>query len=169
MKRLVILVIYVVVGLAATAQEQTPKYEVFGGYSAFFPDVFDARQAIHGWNASIGGNFNSWLGLKLDLSGHYRSFSGTRLMVHNYMLGPQFSYRAKHLTPFAHALFGGSNISGSGGANGFAMALGGGVDWNLNRNFGIRVAQADYLRTHFGGEWQQDTRVSTGVVLRWGE
>jgi hypothetical protein len=48
----------------------------------------------------------------------------------------------------------------------FTMAFGGGLDYNLNRKFAVRVGQFDYLPTRFGGETQNNFRYSAGVVVR---
>lgn len=116
--------------LSAMAQEH-PKAEVFGGYSYFRAD---GGANLHGWNASVSGNLNSWFGLVADFSGHYDSSSSRSELrfptfpfpgipgsppvsisvnsdtsVHTFLAGPRFSYRKKErITPFAHALFGAS-------------------------------------------------------------
>jgi hypothetical protein len=62
------------------------------------------------------------------------------------------------------------------------MAFGGGVDAKLNSRFGLRVVQVDYLPSRFGGQtealfgtvgplitsWQNNLRVSTGIVVKFG-
>ncbi len=59
---------------------------------------------------------------------------------------------------------------GSASENAFAMALGGGLDWNATPHIGIRLVQAEYLMTMFNdgaNNRQNNARVSAGVVLRW--
>jgi hypothetical protein len=117
--------------ISAMAQEY-PKAEVFGGYSYFRAD---GGSDLHGWNASVSGNLNSWFGLVADFSGHYDSSSSrtelrfppfpgfpeipnfppvsilvnSNTSVYTFLAGPRFSYRKKErITPFAHALFGAS-------------------------------------------------------------
>jgi len=53
----------------ASAQETTPKADIFGGYSLLHTGGFVGDNAS-GWNASITGNLNRWFGLTADLSGH---------------------------------------------------------------------------------------------------
>jgi opacity protein-like surface antigen len=89
-----------------------------------------------------------------------------------YLFGPKVSMRRGPVTPFAQALFGGAHLSGGGiSSNGFAMTLGGGVDWNATPHIAIRLVQAEYLMTRFseidGNNQQNNARISTGVVFRW--
>ena len=51
--------------------------------------------------------------------------------------------------------------------NAFAMALGGGLDYNATSHIGIRLVQAEYLMTRFASETQNNARISAGVVFRW--
>lgn len=101
--------------------QSTPKVELFGGYSYLRADGDgDPSANLHGWNASIAGNMNNWLGLVADFSGHYGSeslsfvlgpvdFFQTRAddSTHAFLFGPRVSYR-KHnkVTPFVHTLIG---------------------------------------------------------------
>ena len=108
------------------------------------------------------------------------------LHTHNFLFGPQIGYRSGKIRPFAHALFGISagslNAEGPGvpkvevwSDNAFAMALGGGLDYKVNRLLSIRLGQFDYLRTQFdltlfepGNDAQNHFRYQTGVVLNFG-
>jgi opacity protein-like surface antigen len=80
------------------------------------------------------------------------------------------------VTPFVHALFGGvhesaSALGMSGSDSAFAMALGGGFDANINKNFAFRVVQAEYVLTKFSDgnkDRQNGVRISTGIVFRFG-
>jgi hypothetical protein len=59
------------------------------------------------------------------------------------------------------------------GENGFAMAIGGGLDVPFHRHFALRVVQADYLLTRFDSVTgspakQNSARISAGVVIRFG-
>ncbi len=133
-------------------------------------------QPIDGFNASVTENLNKWVGITEDLSGYY---SDGGVKNHALLVGPQLSFRQAHgITPFIHGLFGASYqsparqspiIEGAFGGPGvilpflpfpappglrgshasFAMAFGGGVDYNVNPRFSIRLIQADYLRDSF--------------------
>ncbi|HEV8486476.1 MAG TPA: outer membrane beta-barrel protein [Blastocatellia bacterium] len=123
---------------SAVAQE-TPKSEVFGGYSYFHSD---GGGSLHGWNGSAGVNLNKWLGVVADFSGHYGSSStsvSTAVIglpglsveasadsnIHTFLVGPQVSYRKDdRLTPFGHALLGLSRVHERGTATTTVPLLG---------------------------------------------
>jgi hypothetical protein len=177
--------------LTATAQDY-PKAEVFGGYSYFRGDE---AENLHGWGASIAGNFNKWFGVVADFSGHYgQDFlsvsdgiggfvtAESDNNIHNFLFGPRFSYRDNPTVEgFVHVLVGGSraHVSATFSTPGFstsidrsdtafATAIGGGVDAKLHRRVAWRVFQADYVLTRFDDDNQHNFRVATGLVLRLG-
>jgi hypothetical protein len=177
--------------------QETPKAELFGGYSYFRADdvfsegSFSPRLNLHGWNASIAGNFSRWLGVEGDFSGHYGSpsFSGFDIPVvdsnvHFFMGGPKIAYRPDNdaVTPFAHFLIGAARLEsadlGFGGLDfglsetALAAAIGGGVDIRISEGLAVRAIQADYLMTRFDNfgltpdERQNNLRLSFGLVVR---
>src|SRR6266850_944491 len=101
--------------------------------------------------------------------------SGTSAHLVNYLFGPKLTYRSHgRLSPFAQVLFGGERIGGSafgssGSDSSFAMAFGGGADYEMTNHVAIRLIQAEYLYTKFGGTHQNNARISAGVVYRWGK
>ena len=169
--------------LTATAQE-TPKVELFGGYSYFRTE--DDRN-LHGWNGSVAVNLNNWFGLVADVSGHYDSrtlFLGDSISFrhfnrHQVLVGPRFSFRKdRRLTPFAHALFGIARDhekitvtpffqTFEFSDTGFAMAVGGGLDVEIARRLALRIIQVDYDLTHVNFT-QHNVRASVGLVFRFG-
>jgi opacity protein-like surface antigen len=196
MKKLLVLLpgAVLLLPLSLSAQEIYPKTEVFGGYSYLRTNVSDRFAPtpggffpnqdfnLHGWNASVSGNLNSWLGLVGDISGHYDTSEAARdnlrvdSNVHLFLFGPRFSSRAsERITPFVHGLFGfgRGEFDPEGDDNEidntkFAMALGGGLDINLGDNVAIRAIQADYLMTRFGqDDNQHNARLGAGFVFRW--
>ena len=159
---------------SATAQD-TPKVELFGGYSY-------AGSGSNGFDASIAANVNEWFGLVGDVGGQYTRLDDQgfteKIRAHSFLFGPKFSVRRKRAVPFVHALFGVSKLKTETNEFGpllsfsdtsFAMALGGGVDVKVNDRLAIRVVQIDYLRTNFFGESQNKGRISAGIVLRLGK
>jgi len=176
------------VPLAAMAQPEYPKAEIFGGYSFFRanPDGIN----LHGWNASVTGNITHWFGVEGDFSGHYGSpnvFGFTVPYVdvnsHTFMAGPKLTYRAESVAPFAHFLIGAARAStGAFGASvadtALAAVVGGGIDIRLNDSLSIRAIQADYLMTRFKtgpqiffsgfDERQNNFRLSAGIVIKLG-
>ena len=170
-----VLILLLLLSLPAIAQE-TPKAEVFGGYSY-------AGGNFHGWNASVTGNVNKWFGVTADFSGHYggsidEDGFDERQRVHSYLFGPRFSARKKRVTAFAHTLAGGSRLktelTGFGQRfiftdTSFALVAGGGLDIKVNDHVAIRAIQIDYLRTGFFNETQNKGRIAFGVVFRFGK
>jgi len=147
---------------SASAADDTPKAEVFGGFSVL---SVDAQQGF-GWQASVAGNLNKNVGILADLGGHYKF----HVSSYEYLFGPQFSVRGSRTTVFAHALFGGARLQGFDSATtGFAMGFGGGLDVNATRRIGIRVFQLDWIPSRFEGGWQNRTgRIGFGVVFKSG-
>lgn len=162
---------------------QDAKTDIFGGYSLLHSGVNSAllpSQNSNGWDASATRYFNRYLGVTADFSGQYSSqdIDGitTSGRAHNFLFGPTVAYRKSKVTPFAHALFGVSHLTGSTndgsgaasvpGENSFAMALGGGVDVKASKLFDIRLGQLDYLRTQFGDSSQNHMRYAAGIVFK---
>lgn len=147
------------VTLAGFAQE-TPKPEVFGGYQF---TTLDPSWNASGWNGAATMYINRWMGVTGDFSGAYK----TGESFHTYTFGPVVSMHKGAITPFAHGLFGGAHDSFVvGGASGFAMMFGGGVDVG-RKQFAFRVGQVDWLITRFSGITNKNNaRVSTGVLYR---
>jgi outer membrane immunogenic protein len=168
-----------VLALSATAAAQnTPKIDVFLGYSYVRkngPNHFNSN----GGSLALAYNLNNFLGIVGDV-GLYRR--RPRANAGSYLFGPRFSVRRNHkITPYAQALFGGARVSGSffsgGSGNAFAMTAGGGVDANLTKSLGLRLLQVEYFLTKFqetsgrllGPNKQDNLRISTGVVFRFGK
>ena len=156
----------------AAAAQQTPKVEIFGGYSHLFGDLNDTSYNLDGVHFSAAENYNSWFGGVLDFSSHFGSNAGTNINAQSIMYGPRFTYRkSRFVTPSVHALFGA--IRGSAGFDGiskpnyrFNMGFGGEIDLRINDRVAFRLVQADYMPTHFLNLRQDNIRVSTGFVFR---
>jgi hypothetical protein len=151
----------VIVMLCGTVAFSQDRAEVFGGYQ--FTRFNPGDVNFNGWNAALtaypGGH---WLGLTADVSGVYRS----GVKVHSFLFGPTLSpNHGGSIAPFVHALFGAAHISDGGSDTAFGMALGGGLDLKVLPLISVRVGQADYFMTRFGGETQNNARISAGVVL----
>jgi opacity protein-like surface antigen len=48
------------------------------------------------------------------------------------------------------------------------MTFGGGADITLTRHVSFRAIQVEYLYTHFGGASQNNMRLESGLVWRFG-
>lgn len=105
------------------------KVEFFGGYSLnrvdFGSDTnnaisndFGKSRNFNGFNASVTGNVTKYVGLKFDVSGHYKDFDFTvpgvtnraevKASLYNILGGVQIKNNSKErkVQPFAHALAG---------------------------------------------------------------
>jgi len=98
------------------------------------------------------------------------------------LAGPKVSFRKKQGTAFVHALAGldywrlngdftldGEKQSYKGSKYGPGIAIGGGVDLNVNEKFAVRVIQADYYMARQMKRWMNNVNLSFGIVLRIGE
>jgi outer membrane protein OmpA-like peptidoglycan-associated protein len=199
MMRLAMVAVLCSVGTVAAAQEPpAPKWELYGGYSAFYPGC-DIHGLLPGgvapvtsclkWNprgvgASVTYDFNRWFGLSVDSSGQWGSGeSGVaaridRVEFFNLSAGPKITFRSRHFSPFLEALVGehrlASEVFGSDEEIGF-MA-GGGLDLDFTRHFAWRLIRADYVFSNhqFGPSSVvpatdvRGARLQTGLVLMWG-
>jgi opacity protein-like surface antigen len=182
--KLLVSLLAVVSFFGATAEAQdTPKVDIFAGYSyvRVNPSTAGARSfSLNGGNASFAYNANHWLSGVADFGAYHNGSifgTGTSGTLSTYLFGPRVSYRHfGRITPFGEVLFGvahaGVSIVGLGNSdNTFAMSLGGGVDYKLTDRFAIRPIKVDYLMTRFsetgtGGNTQNNLRASTGIVFR---
>jgi hypothetical protein len=174
-KYVVILAVLLIGALPLLAQDQTPRVEVFGGYSYVSVDTgpSTSRKGLNGWNGQLDLNLNRWLGLTGDFGGYYGSPFNVSVHDYSFLFGPTLTYRAEHVAPFLHALAGVDHVNvgtaaGSGSDTKFAWAVGGGIDLPINQRFGIRLIQADFLRTNHGNDEQNNIRLSTGLLFMFG-
>lgn len=192
-RSLVTLAGLILVGSAVSLAQNTPRMEIFGGYSyatanltstnsPFFraPTQFGQNFDMRGWSASVTENLDSWFGATQEITGDYgnprlNGFNhSTR--TYSFLTGPRFSYRRnERITPYAQALFGYGEMSMkvpsagvSNTSDSYAMALGGGIDVHLHGMFALQLVQADYYMTRFFGQTQNNLRFSTGLVIQFG-
>jgi opacity protein-like surface antigen len=180
--------------MTAFAQD-VPKGEIFGGYSYYNADISNtqaisgdtkSRINLNGWNGELTGYFNNFFGITADISGHYGSptvgSASLDTKVYNFLFGPQVAFRSERATVFGRALFGAAktkadvpNFGNVYDDTSFAWGFGGGIDIGMGRNFAIRPAQFDYIRTNtslnssFGlntDNGQNNFRYSAGIVFR---
>ena len=157
--------------VAAAAQE-TPKIELFTGYSHLFEELNTRSYNLNGVDVSAAENVNSWFGGVLDFSSSFGSNLGLNVNSQTIMYGPRIAYRkSRFVTPSVHALFGG--IRGSRGFDGisvanwrFAVGLGGEIDLRINDKVAFRLIQVDYMPTRFQDLHQDNVRASVGFVFR---
>lgn len=183
MKKIVVLLVVVFCAMMAVAQD-APKVEVFGGYQYMNVDTKGTldRLNFNGWDADVAAHFTKNFSIVGDISGVYKTEQGVDVKIYNYLFGPRISGSGK-VSPFAEALFGvghlsaGTSVSGvnaSISSNGYAMALGGGVDVSATPHVGIRLVKFDYLLNHVSStvfdttasENLNNYRIATGIVFK---
>lgn len=181
------------------AQNQTStdynKREFFAGYSenssvavsgSEANDSLTTSSPYRGWNTSVNFNLNRYLGIKTDVSGHYRSETLFALPVqikanfstHNFMGGIQIkdNKKTKRFSPFIHALGGISTNSVKISSNylsyplkdskiGFTAVIGAGIDLKVKKNISIRLIQIDYNPAFYSGFTEHRIRAGFGIVF----
>jgi hypothetical protein len=154
---------------------QAPKAEIFGGYSFLHsggdsPDGTYLGDIQKGWGAAGTWDFNRWLGLTIDVSGHYKDQAN----VYTFMAGPQVKFRTGRISPFLEALGGEVYVAPAHIDSQFTpgMMAGGGIDIEAGRHLAIRPIQADYIYTPaqdpFGRTAWGGYRLQAGLVLKLG-
>ena len=156
---------------------------------------FGNHQSLNGWNfGAEEDTLAKWFGVVVDVGGAYgtnnvdlgtaggiSSKMRTKLRFYTFTVGPQFTLRrSSKVQPFVRALIGGAWTSFSANVlennvpqfeevkdsdSGFAYGGGVGADFFFSRKIGLRVA-ADYLRTPFFSDTQNNLRGSAGLVFR---
>ncbi|MBZ5647118.1 MAG: porin family protein [Acidobacteriia bacterium] len=154
---------------AATGFAQEYKADLFGGYSYLRSDPGFSLPAgnASGWEGAFTYNWNNWLALKADVSGHYCCDQ----TMHNFLFGPQINLGHGKLKPYLHGLVGVSHGTSTGGFSDTVLgfALGGGIDVKWTERLSVRIVQADYLGTRYADATQNNFRLSAGLVYRFGK
>src|SRR3984893_1332065 len=185
--------------IPATAQDEPPpKWELFGGYSFFHPgaDVHGELPGAllplssrlesnpRGVGLSATYDFNRWFGLTLDTSTHWGSGESTLFnriddaAFSNLSLGPKFTLRPKHFSPFVEVLVGDHRLMPDAfhDVDKLGFMFGGGLDLNLSRHVALRLFRADYVMSSYRYGPPASTpstdltgvRLQAGLVFMWG-
>ncbi len=143
---------------------------------------------LQGGGADAAFTFWKGFGVAASITGAHASnyFDGFDVNKIAYMGGPHYAYTfwrgpaQPRLQIFGEALFGeahafdGAFPSRAGitaSANSFALQTGGGINLFLSRSIGLRVLQADYVRTQLPNDYsksQNDLRLAFGVNFHFG-
>jgi len=181
--RSVWVVVISALALGSSAWAQIPtRGNVFFGYSYDHTATASGDNGgLNGWNASLEGKVAPWIGMVVDVDGHYgtRSYptacaeqpcppSTADVAAHNFLFGPRVSVQVQRFRPFAEFLFGAGHISRSNGISdsdtSFVNGVGGGLDYRVAGPVSIR-GQLDWINTRFYGEGQNGVRFSTGIAV----
>jgi len=183
---------------AAQDRPAAPKWELYGGYSAFYPGcnvygllpggVLPVSSCLK-WNprgagATVTYDFNRWLGLTVDISGHWGNGESTlterieNVDFYNVSAGPKITFRTHRFSPFLEALAGEHRLTSDlfGADDEVGFMGGGGLDLNLNRHLAWRVFRADFVFSNhqFGPESivpatdVRGARLQSGLVFLFG-
>ncbi|MFZ0418186.1 MAG: OmpA family protein [Candidatus Sulfotelmatobacter sp.] len=197
--RLVVVAALCGMGTLAAAQDQSaPKWELYGGYSFFYPNanvhamlpggLVEVSSPLESNPRGLGGSltydFKRWFGLTLDGSADWHSGeSGLAMLIDdtvfsNISIGPKFTYRRRHVAPFLEALVGDQNLSPDAfhdiGKLGFMF--GGGLDFKLRKHVALRLPRVDYAMSSYrygpsattGSTDIRGLRLQAGLVFTWG-
>jgi hypothetical protein len=176
MKRVAWLIPAVLIVLSCTTAraQETPSWELSGGYSYFRANLNGPSLQMNGGAAALTENLNSWFGGRIEVNVYHGKSSSTNLSAYTATYGPVFAYRRYgKITPFAHVQLGAVHASQgylgiSQSAFKFAMSSGGGMDLKINQRAAVRV-QADYVMTRFLGLRQDNVQGSVALVIRFGK
>ena len=171
---------------SGTAQEArelpVPMAEVGIGYSwARMPvPLASGRVSNHALQLDATRNVNRWLGLTGEFSAYYHCVAGClpysdidRNRSFVVMGGLRILLpRIQRMRPWVHALFDGANmhfsedLDAKTSQNGFANAVGGGLDYEMSR-VNWRLVQLDYFRTPTPIS-RNNFRLGFGIGIRFG-
>lgn len=209
MRKLILLAIFVAASAPLTFAQSTNDYDkvnVFAGFShnrvdtgvdnedPELDDFIDEREGFNGFNASVTGNVNRYVGLKFDYSFHQRSIEfgadSTDFRLQNFLGGVQIKDNSKdeskRVRPFAHFLVGAARASvdltefdedfDDVTETGLAFGVGGGIDFRVNDRLDVRAIQFDYNPTRFSidsgigtgstSETLHNFRIGVGIVIK---
>ncbi len=147
----------------APTEPYASRIDVFAGYSYLAPHgsitvpggvgigvngPVKYSSVDYGALGSVNYFFNRYVGAQLEIGAHP---DGNNDGAYEGALGMVFRYPTGDITPFVHANAGAVRLGGAAKEPytwGPTLAVGGGLDYNLGKHFGIRVFQADYTYYH---------------------
>ncbi len=171
---------------------QPDLFEVSLGFNyIYLNDQSPETKNLYGFEGSAFINATPWLAAGGEFMGDFGSHSVPVFFRRTidvdserfvYVFGPRVTvWHNPRCRVFVEGLAGGvhaeakftigqfPSFSRTASADGFAAALGAGVDWRLTPHLSWRVAQADYLGTDLSSHWQSDFRASTSIVYSFGQ
>jgi opacity protein-like surface antigen len=192
MRVLSIGVVFLAVAVPATAQT-TPRTEISGGYQflSFAVEGQDNESMPKGWYADVAGNLTPMIGVVFQVGGNYKTFNesitvggltlaaSADLKVHLFLGGIRINARQNSaFVPYGQVLVGAANssvdltgtipgipsFSQEESATNFTLELGGGVNFGLTDNTGVRCG-VDYLRAFADEDDVNAFRFHVGVVI----
>ena len=169
----------VLLGTVSTSAQENRGIEVSGDYQYV---RFNPGNGASGVNCQGGsGSFGAYLTSTVGVIGEFGACKVTGLptgaTAHemDYLFGPRMYFHPHgRVFPFVQTLLGAERFSagvsgvGSGATNAFAWSAGGGADVTLTRHVSLRLIQVEYLYTHFSSASQNNFRLQSSLVWRFG-
>jgi outer membrane immunogenic protein len=142
--------------------------------------------SMNGGGGSYAYHFGPQFAMVADVEAVHASKidgTGADLTLTSFLAGPRFYYRrpAARWVPYGQVLLGAvrgtgglaaANSSGATSSTVFGATLGGGIEYNLNRSFTLRVVEVDYFVTTFDNMVngrQNNLRVTAGAAYHFGK
>jgi hypothetical protein len=133
----------------------------------FRSSVFNASTV--GINTSVVYFTNDWFGVEGAISAVFAPeiYAKEHVKIATYGAGPKIARRARRWEPWLHGIFGGAHeqpqVAGQS-RNSYSIKAGGGADYRWNPRISFRL-EADYVRTGFFSESQNDFQLAGGMVF----
>lgn len=187
-----LVLIFALFGIASFCHaQQYPRWEMFTGFSYAHVDLGQQSSTFQPtdknyYGLHVNGSFNARSYLRIILCDFAVQGGGTTTNVaplradvrtSQVLFGPEFVRRGSSSAVFVHTLVGLTNtrlVERLGGSDvtpdlanrtNLAFGVGGGFDIHLISLLSIRAAQADFIPTRLGGGWENQFRLSSGVVF----
>jgi hypothetical protein len=121
-----------------------------------------------GTNTSVTYFTNEWFGVEGSVNTAFAPtiYQNEHVKYVGYGAGPKIAWRARKWEPWVHTIVGGVHMQPKTafGPNGFALQVGGGVDYRIYPHLSARLG-TDWVRTHLFGQWQNNGQVNADIVL----
>jgi hypothetical protein len=165
--------------LAEDDEDDLKRFSVFGGYSRIYSDFANTGDVdtLNGFNVSITGYLNDYLGLTADFSSSSGQYGSK---YKHFLFGPEIRFRmGKRIEPYLNALLGGVKTeNGDYGYNEsktvFAIGVNTGFNVKIKKYLLIRPIQVGFAVTpsnpyDFSGTGTKSKaaiQIATGVIFR---
>lgn len=126
---------------------------------------------LNGINTSVAYMFDRRFGVEGSVTAAFSTLLPGFLNEHakflSYMAGARYTFPKEKYVPWVHALAGGVHLQpqlAGFGRNGFAFAVGGGVDYPLTSGLAARV-QGNWVGTRLFSETQNNFQIAAGFLI----
>jgi hypothetical protein len=124
--------------------------------------------SVSGLHTSFTYFRNNWLGIEGSVVSAFGSsnFLNEHSHLVLYGAGPRIAWDRRTWQPWAHVLAGGIHVypQTASGINGFAVQLGGGVDYPWKPLVSLRI-ESDYVRSQLYSSGQNSFQLGAGLVF----